>query len=761
MWSGELRRRALPLAAALLLIALAAGGVWVALSGSSDGQLPDDELAPAVRSQAAFVGSSRCADCHAAEYGAWRGSQHAHAMQHASAATVLGNFDDAEFRHGGVTSTFFRRDQRFFVRTDGPDGRLADFEIKYTFGVDPLQQYLVELPGGRLQALSIAWDARPRAAGGQRWFHLYPGERIDFRDELHWTRPAQNWNFMCADCHSTDIRRNFDANTDSFATRWSDIAVGCEACHGPASRHLQKPQEPYRIGSGKDRSAAEMETCAACHARRSQIDEGAIAGDALLDHYLPSTLAEGLYHADGQQIAEVFIWGSFLQSRKYMAGVTCGACHEPHTQKLIKPGNAVCTQCHVAERFDTPAHHHHGAVDGTVRMRAAVRDAPACVDCHMRESTYMVIDRRRDHGFHVPRPDLTISLGTPNACNDCHANRSARWAEDALIAWNGAARSESAHFGKALRAGRQGDAGAVSGLLGVMADPGQPGIVRATAIELLARYPGGVTGEAIRRSLTDPDPLVRHQALVAQSQVVSQGEGTQRLVGLLAPMLDDPLRAIRHEAARQLALARAPLAEAQRKRLDSELADYERTLRLDLSRGEAWLSLGNLQAARGDVAAAEASFRRATTADPFFIAAFVNLADLLRSDGREIAVESVLREGLQRSPRAASLREALGLALVRQGRKAEALREFAAAYRAAPGESRPAYVYALALHDAGQGAAALRLLEDSLRRRFDRDTALALIAFARDAGDTATTARLLAQLRAINPGDPALAGLAN
>jgi predicted CXXCH cytochrome family protein len=752
MWFDELRRRALPIAAVLVVALLAAAGLWLWSSTSGERSAADP---PGIAgAPARFVGSTRCADCHVTEYQAWRGSQHARAMQHASAASVLGRFDGAEFRYGGVTSRFFMRDGKFFARTDGPDGRLADFEVKYTFGVEPLQQYLVELPGGRLQALTIAWDARPRGEGGQRWFHLYPGERIDFRDELHWTRPAQNWNFMCADCHSTGIRRNFDAATDTWSTQWTDIAVGCEACHGPGSRHLAAPGEPYRIGSGKDRSAAEMETCAACHARRAQIDEGAVAGDPLFDHYLPSALSSGLYHADGQQLGEVFVWGSFLQSRKYLAGVTCGACHEPHTQQLKLPGNAVCTQCHVAERFDTPAHHHHGEVLGTVMRPPGATGVPRCVDCHMREATYMVVDRRRDHGFHVPRPDLTLKIGTPNACADCHVGRDARWAADTLRAWHGTDRAESAHFGEALHAGRLGTPGAVSALLGLLADGGQPGIVRASAIELLAGYPGEIGAAAIRGSLADPDPLVRHQALLAQ-----QGAPAARLAALLPPMLDDPLRAIRYQAAQQLALARAPLDDIQRQRLQVVLADHERALRHDLSRGEAWLSLGNLELARGDSQAAEASFRRAISADPFFAAGYVNLADLLRGSGRETAAESVLREGLQRNPRATALRESLGLALVRQGRKPEALREFAAAHREDPAAPRAAYVYALALHDAGESARAIDLLRTVLGQGFDRDSALALAAYARDAGDTATAAQALARLRAVNPADPALGAL--
>jgi len=719
---------------------------------------PAENRAAEPASVANFLGSAACAGCHAAEHSAWQRSQHSRAMQHATGDSVRGDFDDARFTYAGFTSTFFRNDGRFFVRTDGPDGQLADFEVKYTFGVEPLQQYLIELPGGRLQALSISWDSRPRSAGGQRWFHLYPDERIDHRDELHWTQPAQNWNSMCADCHSTAVRRGYDAGGDRFDTRWSEIAVGCEACHGPGSRHAAAPTAPYRrVVDGVD--AAEMSACAACHARRAQFAEGALAGDALLEHYLPAVLGESLYYADGQQQGEVFIWGSYLQSRKHAAGVTCGACHEPHTQKLRHRGDAVCTQCHAAATFAVPQHHHH----------ATGSAAAACVSCHMRQTTYMVIDPRRDHGFHVPRPDLAQQLGVPNACADCHAERSAAWASAALQRWFGAPRSRPKDFAAALQAGRAGEAGAVAQLLTLLEDPAQPALVRATAIELLTRYPGEGVERALRRSLSDADPLVRLQALRAQ-----QGVEALQLSTLVAPMLADPLRAIRHEAARQLALARAPVAAPDQARYATELAAYERTLQFDLSRAAAWVNLGNWQAARGDPLAAENSLRAAIRREPGYAPAWVNLADLLRMAGREGELEALLREALRREapqrealPGVAraraearvALREALGLSLVRQGRKAEALREFARSFDEAPRAPRVRYVYALALHDAGRAAQAIRLLQDGLADDYDRDSLLALAAWQRAAGREAESRQALQRLRAVNPGDPALAHL--
>jgi hypothetical protein len=187
---------------------------------------------------ATFVGSETCAGCHPVQAKLWRTSQHKRAMDHASETSVLGDFSNATFDYYGLRSRFFRKDGKFLVETDGLDGKLATFEVKYTIGVDPLQQYLIEFPDGRLQALSIAWDTRPKEQGGQRWFHLYPSEEIKNDDVLHWTRLNQNWNFMCAECHSMGVRKNYDKASDHFATSWSEISVGCETCHGQGSHHV-------------------------------------------------------------------------------------------------------------------------------------------------------------------------------------------------------------------------------------------------------------------------------------------------------------------------------------------------------------------------------------------------------------------------------------------------------------------------------------------------------------------------------------------
>jgi len=601
---------------------------------------------------AGFVGSKRCASCHVSEYAAWKASQHAVAMQDARPAAVLGSFDSTRFANAGVTSIFFRRGDRFVVNTEGADGRNHDFEIRYTFGVYPLQQYLVELPGGRVQALTIAWDARPAEQGGQRWFTLYPGMLIAHTDDFHWTGRQNNWNFMCADCHSTGVRKGYDAATDQFRTTRAEISVACEACHGPGSRHvtwgsypsllrrLAWPDDglPARLterrgvqwsrdsaASTAQRSAPrrtdrEIETCAQCHASRAHIADGYTAGAPLLDYYIPSLILPDLYFPDGQQRDEVYDYGSFLQSRMYRAGVTCADCHDPHTQKLRAPANQVCVQCHRAATYDAPAHHFHTAGGAGAR----------CVSCHMPDTAYMEIDPRHDHSIRVPRPDLSASLGVPNACSRCHTNRGARWADSAMRSWYGRAPAGYQRFAGAFGADERGEAGAVDSLGAVFADSAQPAIVRASALARLARYRGRVAFEAARAGAVDSQPLVRLAALHALEAFPARERVTTAV-----PLLADPTRAVRQGTAWLL----APMADSlrtplQQRAFAAAAAEFVASQRYNSDRAGNRLALAAFYAQRGRLDSATAEYQAALRLAPSFREAHLGLASVLSAQGR-------------------------------------------------------------------------------------------------------------------------------
>ncbi|MDC7785953.1 tetratricopeptide repeat protein [Rhodoplanes sp. TEM] len=721
----------------------------------------------------AHVGESVCRACHAGEAAAWTSSDHARAMAHASESTVLGDFNDARFTYGDVTSVFFRRDGKYFVRTDGPAGDLQDYEITFTFGVEPLQQYLIALPGGRLQALSIAWDSRAKEQGGRRWFHLHPGEKVDHRDPLHWTGLQQNWNYMCAECHSTGLRRNYDPGSKTYATTFSAIDVSCESCHGPGARHVAwAKREPGweaidaqakglmirlderrgvtwaidpRTGSAarsKPRQTTrEIETCALCHARRAPIWATIEPGAPIGDSHRVALLDEGLYFPDGQSRDEVYEYGSFLQSKMFAAGVTCSDCHDPHSLTLRASGNAVCVQCHAPERFESASHHRH-------RQGST---AAQCVACHMPARTYMVVDPRRDHGFRIPRPDQSAALGTPDACTACHADKTSQWAAKQIRAWHGAPRPGFIRFGDVLHAGSRGAPGARASLLALAQDRSHPAIARASALARLDRIADPAALAAVRMLLRDSDPLVRRAAAAAYT-----GAPTRARRDVLS-LLDDPVRDVRLEAARQVAGLPAALMSAdEQKQRDRGIEEYVASLRSNADRPEAHHNLGLLLMDVGRPAEAESELTAALTLDPSFVPAAVTLADLLRALGRDAEAEPLLRGMIERQPNAASPHHALGLWLVRANRRAEAIDALKRAADLAPDDPRMAYVYAVALSATDRAKALATLRESLARHPHDRETLSGLAAFSRDAGARDDALHYAETLAALEPDDPSV-----
>jgi tetratricopeptide (TPR) repeat protein len=649
--------------------------------------------------QPQFVGRQSCIDCHREQHSAWQGSHHDLAMDVATDKTVLGDFNNAELTHHGIQSRMFKRDGNFFVNTEGPDGELADFEVKYVFGVDPLQQYMVEFDRpadmpphevARLQVLRVSWDTR-----NKRWFHLDPPdvkEKLEPTDELHWTGIAQRWNHMCADCHSTNLQKNYDVAQQQYHTTWSEIDVSCEACHGPGSLHVQLARTPspfwdrkrgYALAKLKDVSnVPQIQACAPCHSRRRVIAPGYTAGCNYYDYFANEVLTPAAYHADGQILDEVYEYTSFLESKMYHKNVKCSDCHDPHSARLKHTGNAVCTSCH---------QHPAGKYDGTIHHRHPMDSTGAsCVECHMPQATYMMVDPRRDHSFRVPRPDLSVNLGTPNACTRCHlrderlpleqgsesddlASLSARpdlneyadwllaarrgdeavkarlarvdrWADYVLDVWYGKGRKKEPHFAEALHAARQMAPDAPSKLQQLLSDRGQPAVARATAALELGAYaePASESARALVGALDDRDPQVRFAAIMGLQGSASE-ETLPRLVSALAPLLDDPVRMNRIEAARSLAsLGPQHLRGEERTSFQRAMVESMDAARIDSDLAIGHVSLGNLYESLGDVREAQQAYETAIAVEPRSVGPRANLANLfdqLFEQGRERAMQ--------------------------------------------------------------------------------------------------------------------------
>jgi predicted CXXCH cytochrome family protein len=630
-----------------------------------------------------FAGSRSCANCHATETQAWSDSHHSWALKTPTPEHVLGNFGDVQLEHKGLTSRFFTKDGRYFVETDGADGRLATFEVKYVVGAAPLQQYLVELDRGRLQALDFAWDTVRK-----RWFHLYPGEDVSAGNGLHWTGSYKNWQARCAVCHQTDFRKNYDPKTRSYQSTWSELTVGCEACHGPGEAHVawaeRRPDfDPAAFANvdergwlrpqGKGKQAIEQNMCGPCHSRREALGpDSTPPGDAFGDHYNLSLLRDDLYFPDGQQEDEVYILGSFLQSKMHARGVTCSNCHDPHSGQLAARGNAVCTQCHnetgrsdfptlKRRTYDSAGHHHHAPESAGAQ----------CVNCHMPERNYMVIDGRRDHFIRVPDPLLSAKIETPDACVSCHSGRTASWAAGAIRQWAPDWSNPDSAFAETLaRVQQQGlSRGTLDELSAIASDRTRPAIARASALREIGDQADPAAAAALAQLLSDDSDLIRVTAV----RLWRSAPAADR-VDRLQPLLTDPVAAVRVAAALELSnVAPDELPIDRRGALASALTELKASMAAKADFPEGQMAIGGLAMATRNWEAAQVAFAEATLADPQLVVAWLARARIAAALGEASEATAILTDARAKNPDDSSIATQLAEVLMSQGRLNEAI----------------------------------------------------------------------------------------
>jgi tetratricopeptide (TPR) repeat protein len=594
---------------------------------------------------AVFTGGNACIECHQKEYRLWKGSDHDRAMAVASDTSVVGNFNNAEFTFNGKTSKFYKRSGKFYVFTEGVGGKMEEYPISHTFGIRPLQQYLIPFENGKYQCLPIAWNTITK-----KWFHMagmvYQPEDLKPDNWLYWTNQAQNWNSMCAECHSTNLQKNYNLETKSYNTTWVDINVNCEACHGPGSAHIEwarlpemgRPQDintGLLVKTSKITSRQYVESCAPCHARRSSFGPYDHTQNEFLSYAVPQLPTRPMYHIDGQFKEEDYEYGSFTQSKMYMKDVRCSDCHDPHSLQRKFEGNALCTQCHKADEYDTFNHHLHKskgeAGNSFVNKwgeRMEVGSGTLCRDCHMPGQYYMGVDKRYDHSMRIPRPDLSISLGTPNACVNCHDNQTDQWALQWVNKWYG--ENKKAHYGTILSDASSGKAGTDADLLRIINSNLYPEIIRATAIGLLSGYQSSASKEAVQKALNDPDPLLRHTAAEH-----FEAADSATLFSKLAPMLNDPIKSVRMEAANRLMTYRkTAFNEIQYKAFQKALGEYLKSQEYVADFPTGRYNLGNFYSKLKDKVKAEENYREAIVIDNLFIPAKVNLGLIFYQQGK-------------------------------------------------------------------------------------------------------------------------------
>lgn len=667
-----------------------------------------------------FVGAAQCMECHINEYNSWTESHHYHAMSVATDSTVLGDFNNVEYNDGFNTHRFFRKNNKFFVNTVGPDGNLTDFEITHTFGYTPLQQYLIPFERGKYQCLHLAWDTEKN-----KWFNMSAmvyNEDIHHTDWLHWTNQGQNWNGMCAECHSTNLKKNYFHELDSFHTSYSEINVSCEACHGPGSEHIKWARLPegsrpnntnfdLKVQTSSINNEQYVDLCARCHSRRGLVQDFSHDFKNIYDYMLPARLGTS-YHVDGQILEEDYVWGSFVQSKMYHTDIKCNDCHDIHSGARLFEGNDLCFQCHTQDYYGSARHHFHKNIgesgeplniDG---KNVAVGEGAQCVNCHMPAQYYMGIDLRNDHSIRIPNPRLTKSLGVPNACNQCHTDQGSDWAIQYFEQWYG--KKERTHYGEILAMGRNLAPDGDIELVHLVNDTLYPYIVRATAIDYLGQYSTDTAMQLITSYLDDPSPILRHAAISAYTS-----NNLEDYLSKIAPLLTDPHRIIRAQAAIKLSIVPEHQIPAHYKEpFQIAINEYRENNEYMADFPSARMNLGILSANTGNPQEAKKHYKKAIEIDDKFEPAKLNLAIIHNQLGENNEAEAIYRRIIEDNPEFSGVYYSLGLLLAEQQKYAEATEYLEIAIERNPENSRVYYNLALIYQQIGdQTKAEARLLK--------------------------------------------------
>ncbi|WP_246124787.1 multiheme c-type cytochrome [Algibacter pacificus] len=698
---------------------------------ASTAQIPDDH----------FLGDQTCKECHADQFKDWQGSDHDKAMQEVSDSTILADFNNVKFTSQGVTSHFYKKGGDFYVNTEGPEGTYQDYKIVYTFGIKPLQQYIVQFPNGHYQCLRTAWDT---VKG--KWFDLYPDFKVVHSEWLHWSRGGLNWNTMCSDCHSTNVRKNYDYKTDSYDTKYAIINVNCEACHGPGKTHVEQAKlegEDYTFSGdlkmtvGTD-SQDLVDQCARCHMRREQVSEYFNFEGTMLDHYFPELINLNTYHPDGQILDEDYVYGSFVQSKMYHNGVTCINCHDSHSYKLKFEGNLLCAQCHVPDTYDTPAHHFH----------EKDTEGAQCINCHMTGKYYMGNDFRRDHSFRIPRPDLSIKYATPNACIQCHKDKDNEWAWENFKKQYG--KPDYKHFSDLLAPGLLGHANGVNDLMELAKDSVYPDIARASAVSGLRNYFDADAVDNLIRFLDDDSPLVRAATL----DVVSSMNSSDYVNDLL-PLLNDEKRAVRVRAyfalgyldEIQIPKHYKVVYEKVKKEFETQLEVTSDFVGGRVKKGDYYLNKGNLKAAIK-------CYESALEIDNINNMVRTNLANLYYRDGDFEKSEIAYKKIIALEPDYAPTYYSYGLLLAELNRINEAIEQLNLAIKKGPEHIRFYYNLSLLYDKVDNAKQAETIAVKGLKLDPNNESLLYVLAYIYNKGSQINKARnIVARLVQLFPNN--------
>jgi tetratricopeptide (TPR) repeat protein len=658
---------------------------------------------------AGYAGDAACKACHAPEFDKWATSHHGLAERPLRPDLDKAAFEPPKsFTHGTQTTTAQMAGDTAQVTALGFNNEVKPFTIDRVIGHDPLRQFLVNGQNGRVHTLEATWDPHKN-----EWFNVYGNEDRKPGEWGHWTGRGMVWNTMCASCHSTRVRKNYDASTDTFHTTMAQQTVSCEACHGPMKEHATKltaqgakpytKQPSFTIPTTDEqrlKNQESMHACALCHARRTELTGDFKPGDNFWDHHSLAIVDHtDIFYPDGQIRDEDYEFSSFMSSRMHAAGVRCVDCHDPHSGKRILPGNSLCMRCHTQGGFPNapviiPAAHTFHLPEST---------GSQCVNCHMPQTTYMQRHPRHDHGFTIPDPLLTKQFNIPNACNKCHQDKDTDWSLAAAEKWYGDKMNRRTRQRAMLMAkGRRGDDDARDGLIAWLQTDDTP-YWKASASLLLDRWTGSEdVRNALKTQLQHTHPIVRESAVRSLEAGIEADPANVR--SAIEPMLDDAVRNVRVAA-----------AWALRDHLDLESTagkELLHMLNLNADQPSGQMQLGQFEFARNNLPKAIEHMRRAIAWDPNSPPFHHDLAMIESIAGDTKASIASLSEAIRLNPNEPEYRYKLGLAWNEAGDSSKSIAALREAVHIAPTFARAWYNLGLGLNQQGKIDEALQAFAD-------------------------------------------------
>lgn len=538
-----------------------------------------------------------CRECHEAEYDDWLGSHHHLAQRRLDPSRDLEAFSQGELED--------QAGRKYQLSGPSPEFSIEEVGsglpgvVEAVIGETPIRQYLITFPDGRYQIQGLTWDPH-----NKQWFNVFGDEDRNQGDWGHWSQQGMNWNSNCAWCHMTDFEKNYDLRTNSYASEWKIEGISCIQCHSGMKEHVAAARSGnYEPTLTEPNIELAMDNCASCHARREELTaNGFKAGEKFDEHFrlvLPDL--PNAYFVDGKANEEDYVFASLKMSRMGHKGVSCLDCHNPHSHETILPveDNSLCMRCHATGLNEATI------IDPVTHSQHPLNSAGnQCVSCHMPERLYMQRDARRDHGFTIPDPQLTIDYDVPNACQACHGDKTVEWARDAVESWfpHSERRQELRERARILDAYYRGDSeswkeahgllqseenvywrSAYLRILGAMA-PGTPESLEAALNSMKSKSPveresalrilsnRGDRLPDLQRALYDSSRLVRNQAADTLSMMYNPNQSAfQEWLEYAEANADRPAGALRRA---ELAVQQGDVALA--KQLAEKAASFDR-----------------------------------------------------------------------------------------------------------------------------------------------------------------------------------------